>query len=268
MSPEDFWTYERDGWDRAAAHYEAMWTDTLLFVDPLLRAAGVRAGARVLDLACGPGFVSEAAAAAGADPVGLDVAPGMVQAARARCPGLTFVEGDALNLPFDDGAFDAVTMNFGILHLSEPERAMAQARRVLAPGGRFAFTAWVIEGHVADEIIAAALEAHALPIDLPVGPDPYRFADPDAARAALDGAGFDAGSFAADTVTVPWHVPTAELLYEAHVQSGVIVAGLIRGQTPERQQAIRDAIVEGVRRHPDGDGFTLQIAARVLSAGI
>lgn len=102
-------------------------------------------------------------------------------------------------------------MNFGILHLSEPERAMAQARRVLAPGGHFAF--------------------------------------------------------AADTVTVPWHVPTAELLYEAHIQSGVIVAGLIRGQTPERQQAIRDAIVEGVRRHPDGDGFTLQIAARVLSAG-
>ena len=61
-----FWHYEREGWDRAAAHYDAVWTDTLLFIDPLLRAAGVGPGARVLDIACGPGFVSEAAAARGA----------------------------------------------------------------------------------------------------------------------------------------------------------------------------------------------------------
>jgi hypothetical protein len=72
---------------------------------------------------------------------------------------------------------------------------------------------------------------------------------------------------ATETVTVPWHVPTAELLYEAQVDAGVLVAGVIRGQTPERQAAIRDAIAEGVRGYPDGDGFTLQIAARVLSAG-
>jgi 2-polyprenyl-3-methyl-5-hydroxy-6-metoxy-1,4-benzoquinol methylase len=89
-------------WDRAAPRYEECWTDTGFFVEPLLDAAGVRAGTRLLDLACGPGFVSEAAAERGAEPVGLDVAPGMIEQARRRNPGLTFVcyaDGDGFTLP-------------------------------------------------------------------------------------------------------------------------------------------------------------------------
>jgi SAM-dependent methyltransferase len=161
MTADAFWEFEREGWSHAAAAYEECWTDTSLFLEPLLDAAGVHAGSDLLDLACGPGFVSEAAAARGARPVGLDVAGPMVQRARERCPGLTFVEGDAQRLSFADASFDAVTMNFGILHLSKPEVALAETRRVLRPGGRLAFTAWVLEGNVADEIMEAALAAHA-----------------------------------------------------------------------------------------------------------
>jgi 2-polyprenyl-3-methyl-5-hydroxy-6-metoxy-1,4-benzoquinol methylase len=83
-----FWEFERDGWERAAARYEECWTDTLLFVEPLLDAAGVRAGSRLLDLACGPGLVSQAAAARGARPVELDVAAAMI----ARAASLSRVD--------------------------------------------------------------------------------------------------------------------------------------------------------------------------------
>ena len=59
---DDFWHFERAGWDKAAEHYEDVWVDlTRSFVVPLLRAAGVTRGKRVLDVACGPGYVSEAA---------------------------------------------------------------------------------------------------------------------------------------------------------------------------------------------------------------
>jgi 2-polyprenyl-3-methyl-5-hydroxy-6-metoxy-1,4-benzoquinol methylase len=70
------------GWERAAPRYDECWTDTRLFVEPLLDAAGVQAGTRLLDVACGPGYVSEAAAVRGAEPLGLDVAEAMIELAR------------------------------------------------------------------------------------------------------------------------------------------------------------------------------------------
>lgn len=266
MPRDAFWEFERAGWNRVAERYEEYWTDTSFFVGPLLDAAGVDAGSRLLDVACGPGFVSAAAAGRGAEPIGLDVAPGMVERAHARCPGLTFVEGDALQLPFPGGSFDAVTMNFGILHLSEPETAMAEARRVLVPEGRFAFTAWVAEGNAAAEIVDAAVAAHALPVDLPEGPGFFRFADTDECRSALAEGGFDVGSFRTETVSVLWRVPTAERLFEAELRAGCRTAAVLRGQPPERLEAIRRAMVDGVRRHADGDEFALPIVARVSSA--
>src|SRR6266508_4172551 len=268
MPGDAFWEFESSGWERAAEHYEECWTDTGLFVEPLLDAAGVHAGSRLLDVACGPGLISEAAAVRGAQPVGLDVASAMVARARERCPGLTFVEGDAQRLPFPDSSFDAVTMNFGILHLSQPETALRQARRVLRQGGRFAFTVWVAEGHAADELIHAAITAHAVSVGQPDGPPAYRFADPDESRQALAEAGFDLGSFRADTVTAIWRTPTADHLFEAHMRAGVRVAGVLHAQPPERLEAIRAALAEGVRRYADDDEFALPIVARVISARV
>jgi SAM-dependent methyltransferase len=266
VSGDAFSEFERTGWERAAEYYEACWSDTGLFVEPLLDAAGVRAGSRLLDVACGPGFVSEAAAARGAEPVGLDVAAAMVERARSRCPGLTFVEGDAQRLPFPDESFDAVTMNFGILHLSQPETGLAEARRVLVPGGRFAFTTWVAEGNTAAEIVDAAVAAHAVSVRLPEGPPFYLFAAADEGRRALARAGFDRTSSRVDTVNAVLRVPTAELLFEAHVHAGVRVAAVLRGQPPDRLEAIRAAIVDAVRGYADGEEFALPIVARVFSA--
>src|SRR2546422_618933 len=66
----------------------------------------------------------------------------MIGQARRHRPDLEFLEADAERLPFSSGSFDAVVMNFGVLHLSNPDMAFTEARRVLRPGGRFAFTAW------------------------------------------------------------------------------------------------------------------------------
>jgi SAM-dependent methyltransferase len=266
MSGDAFAEFERAGWERAAPYYEEYWTDTMLFVEPLLDAAAARAGSRLLDVACGPGFVSEAAAARGAQPKGVDVAAAMVERARLRCPELTFVVGDALRLPFPDGSFDAVTMNFGILHVSQPERALAEANRVLVPGGRLAFTTWVAEGNAEDEITEAALAAHAIAADGPEGPSYHVFADPDECRQALAQHGFGTGLLRMDTVTASWRVPSADFLFEAQLHAGVRTAAVLRAQPPGRLEAIRVAMADAVRRYADRDGFVLPIAARLISA--
>jgi SAM-dependent methyltransferase len=266
MSADPFWEFERTGWERAAPHYDECWTDTRLFVEPLLDAAGVQVGTRLLDVACGPGYVSEAAAARGAQPIGVDVAEAMIELARRRLPGLEFVVGDAQRLPFPDRSFAAVTMNFGILHLSQPSRAIAEARRVLAPAGRFAFTAWIDEGNAAAEIVDTAIAAHAAPIELPAGPDFYLFADAEYCQQTLARAGFEPASARVETMTVPWHLPAANLLFEAELRAGVRTGAVLRAQPPERLEQIRAAIADEVRRHADNGGFTLPIAARVISA--
>ena len=93
-------------------------------------------------MASGPGYVAAAAASVGASAVGVDFSSEMVRLAASRYPGIVFQEGDAEALAFPDESFDAVTLNFGVLHLARPDAALAEARRVLVPGGRCALTVW------------------------------------------------------------------------------------------------------------------------------
>jgi len=105
------------------------------------RIAGARPRERVLDLAAGTGTSSLTFTAAGADCVACDFSLGMLRAGKSRLresgPGrLGFVAGDALRLPFRDGAFDTVTISFGLRNVADPVAGLAEMRRVTRPGGR------------------------------------------------------------------------------------------------------------------------------------
>ena len=123
------------------------------------RITGARPGERVLDLAAGTGTSSLTFTATGADCVACDFSIGMLRAGKSRPGGvrgdgspreeeqggsggdrppgrLSFVAGDALRLPFRDGAFDAVTISFGLRNVADPVAGLAEMRRVTRPGGR------------------------------------------------------------------------------------------------------------------------------------
>ncbi|MGH3182613.1 MAG: class I SAM-dependent methyltransferase, partial [Streptosporangiaceae bacterium] len=108
------------------------------------RITGARPGEQVLDLAAGTGTSSLSFTATGADCVACDFSLGMLRAGRSRgvrgdgSPrgNISFVAGDALRLPFRDGAFDAVTISFGLRNVADPGAALAEMRRVTRPGGR------------------------------------------------------------------------------------------------------------------------------------
>ena len=95
--------------------------------------------ARILDVACGTGDLSIALFEnMGVRVVGVDFCRPMLELAAQKKPELAFVEGDALQLPFDDALFDAVTIAFGLRNLSSIERGLEELRRVLKPDGRVA----------------------------------------------------------------------------------------------------------------------------------
>jgi demethylmenaquinone methyltransferase/2-methoxy-6-polyprenyl-1,4-benzoquinol methylase len=100
------------------------------------RAVAAARGERVLDLAGGTGTSALPFRAAGARAVCCDFSLGMLQVGRQRQPGLDFVAGDAMRLPFADACFDAVTISFGLRNVAEPGQAAAEMLRVTRPGGR------------------------------------------------------------------------------------------------------------------------------------
>jgi demethylmenaquinone methyltransferase/2-methoxy-6-polyprenyl-1,4-benzoquinol methylase len=107
--------------------------------DATTRAVAPRPGQRILDLAAGTGASSVSLAKSGAEVVAADFSPGMIAEGERRHRGirnLSFVEADATALPFDDDAFDAVTMSFGLRNVNEPKMALAELLRVTKPGGR------------------------------------------------------------------------------------------------------------------------------------
>jgi demethylmenaquinone methyltransferase/2-methoxy-6-polyprenyl-1,4-benzoquinol methylase len=98
--------------------------------------ANVRAGSTALDVATGTGDLAIALARRGAEVTGSDFAPAMLEIARRKAPGLTFEQGDALDLAYDDGAFDAVTVGFGARNFADLDRGLAEMARVTKSGGR------------------------------------------------------------------------------------------------------------------------------------
>ena len=140
-----FGDFEKRGWDQAADPYHRHWgVLTRQSSESLLDAACVQAGAKVLDVATGAGYVAAAAHQRGAIAIGLDFSPVQVELARKTYTGMEFRQGDAENLPFEAARFDAVVMGLCLLHLPHAERAVAERHSVcsdpeaisLQPSGR------------------------------------------------------------------------------------------------------------------------------------
>jgi SAM-dependent methyltransferase len=145
----------RGSYDRVANEYARRIADELdgkpfdrALLDRLddeLRGAGP-----VCDLGCGPGHVGRYLADRGVEVVGVDLSPGMLDVARLRNPGMTFLEGDMRALPVPDGSWAAIVCFYAIVHLAPGElpAAFAEFRRVLRPGGRV-----VVAFHIGDEVV-------------------------------------------------------------------------------------------------------------------
>jgi SAM-dependent methyltransferase len=268
VDPDAFDTFEAEGWEEKAAAYERFFgVITGQVVEPLLAAASVGPGTRVLDVATGPGWVAAQAAERGASVVGVDVAEAMIARAHSAYPGLEFRRADAHELPFADAAFDAVVGNLAIMHLSRPERAMAEFVRVLRPGGWLALTAWAhpLQHRLAGVFLDAVAQARATPpADLPPGPDFFRFSDDDEFAAALRQQGL--ASPAVTGITFVVRFANAAELWDGMLASTVRVAALITRQPEEVRQRIRATFDRLAEDYRHGEVLEIPVAVKLAAA--
>jgi SAM-dependent methyltransferase len=237
-----FKSVEHAGWNKRADLYDDITAIITNYgIVPLLDTAGIAPGQKLLDVCCGTGLVAHAAAARGATVTAIDIAEDMIAAARAKdLPG-DFCVGDAEALAFPDASFDRVICNFGLYHLPDPDKAIAEAARVTSPGGRYAFTTWCgPDVSPLYRIVPEVVRAHGkMDIGLPPAPPPFRLADRGESERVMRACGFTDVEFADMISVLDW--PLRKMV--DFIEKGTVRASmLLLAQTPEDRPRINAAI--------------------------
>jgi SAM-dependent methyltransferase len=208
-------------------------------------------------------LVAQAACARGAHGAGIDISADMIEIARAKGLACEFQVGDAEALPFADQAFERVVCNFGLFHLPEPDRAIAEAARVLRPGGLYAFTTW--RGPDVSplfRLVPEAIQEHGkMDVGLPPAPPPFRLADRLEAARAMSAAGFADISFVG-----------VEALFECKsedvigflAKSAVRLTMVLQAQSPDVRSAIDGAIRDKLSTFADGSMLRVPMPALLV----
>ena len=248
------WALHADLLENVTARYDAA----------LLDAAGIVPGSRVLDVGCGTGSVTRAAARRSAPgPVlGVDLSTAMIDVARARAAGLgnaAFARADAQVHPFPDAAFDVVVSRTGASFFGDPPAAFANIARATAPGGRLALLTWQApERNEWFAEITSALAGRPLSGPPPGAPGPFALADPDTVIALLDGAGF------VDVRVADVREP--EVFGADPVVARDVMAELLGWLIGDDADAARAALLAVMQAHDGPDGVAFDSAAWLVTA--
>jgi SAM-dependent methyltransferase len=272
---EDTANHWRSHYDEAAAYW-GKWADQLAdqqvkVNQGLLMAAGLKSGAKLLDLASGAGEPAITAAAM-VGPEGqvtaTDISAPMVAAMNARFArhGLANVrcqQADMEALPFADSSFDAVTCRYGLMYARDPARAMAEASRVVRPGGRIAFMVWGPEAN--NNLVFHGLRAANDHLGKPISEDdfqvPTRYSAPGFVADLMSTAGIQSAREQEIVVEpkikvgIPFWAPLIEM-NAAHIWSGL---------TPEEQKNVHQAVARSYEPLRDGEHYLLKTHFRLIS---
>ena len=262
---EDFKNFEKNAWERKAALYDDTWGSvTSQPISSVLLEAGLESGSSLLDCGCGPGHLCSMASRQGATVIGCDFSKEMLSLAKANYPTINFMYEDAENLSFEDGRFDAIVLNYLLLHVANQDSALFEARRVIRGKGRLVFSVWRSpQDSPGFSLMFAAIKKYADMTVIPPAQDIFMYADPDRAARFLSSAGFV--DIKTQIFETAWHVKSPEAFFKA-VQAGARIGGLLELQNAEIKEKIKSAIFAEIENFRCVDGYIIPTPTLIVSA--
>ncbi len=267
MQPLSFREYEHRFWDKTSGPYDAgLGAVTAQTVPHILKALSLSPGQTLLDVACGPGYVTRNALKQKIKVTGIDFSGAMIEWAQQVFPDDAFQVADAENLPFPENTFQAVSCNFGMMHFAQPEKAIAESYRVCSSGGRYVFTVWNSpENSPAMNLIFDALKTHAEnKVQAPEGPAFFFYADESNAFHALKQSGFK--SWQRQVPTYEWPIESAESYVRHFYDGGARIGGTLRAQKPETLERIIAHIQNNLLARSGERMYALPVSVVMYSA--
>lgn len=261
----DFKEFERDAWEKKAALYRETWgTASIQTIETVLDRANLSQGAKLLDCGCGPGDLCHAASERGATVIGCDYSTHMVKLAKSNYPNISFVHEDAENLTFADASFDAVTLNYLLLHVADQWKVLLEAKRVLRPQGQMVFALWMPpNASPGFSIIFQAIKKYADTSVIPPAQDLFLFANESYAKQYLTEVGFS--NITTEQFPTYIEVKDADQFF-SFIQSGTRIGGTIELQSSEIKEKIKNKISREIEQFKNNGSYILPIPSIIVSA--
>ena len=242
----------------------------------LVRGVDFRPGDRVLDLACATGAVARIVAETSSDPAevhGLDPSAAMLEVARSTAAdaglAITWSEGVAEELPYNDEQFDLILCQQALLFFQDRKRAASEIYRVLSPGGLLFATVWAggLDAHQVHRALFEAVSAH-LNVPLEEVALPFSMGNPDELREYVRSGGFDDVEVSAEHLTLRF--PSPDRFVQLFVAGAAAAIPAFGAMAPSERAALADQIAADVssqiREYIDGEFVSFPTSANVAVA--
>ncbi|MEE8157749.1 MAG: methyltransferase domain-containing protein [Dehalococcoidia bacterium] len=254
------------GWDKVVQGYEETAESlTGSFMEQLIHYSGLKEGDQALDVAAGPGILTLAVAKLGANVLGTDFSPLMVERLQARVAGLTNVQTqvmDGQDLQLPDNWCDVAFSNFGIIFFPDPDKGLQEMHRVLKPGGRVAVSTWSSPQNLEFlQVITGAIR-QVVPAFLPPGPHVWlRFQDAPVLRQSLERCEFRQVQI--HTIIRDWPQPSASWLPQRIQGIAPPMADLLGQFSEEQRHSILDVMTKIIQEKFDQGRSSLANEAHI-----
>ena len=260
-SEGEYWAAHADRFERAMVRYNS----------PFLAAAAILAGDRVIDIGCGTGDTTRAAArlAGRGSALGVDLSGQMIGVARHRAAAenisnAQFIQADAQIYPFPQDAAQVIISRTGAMFFGDPAAAFTNLARALQPGGRLVLLVWqpLARNEWISVITAELAAGRPVPVPPPGSPGPFSMSDPARLRGILAGAGF--GNMRIESRAEPMCFgPTAD---DAHQFIAGLTAWMLQGLDDDARHDVLAGLRAVLGQHETPDGVLFGSAAWLVTA--